>query len=214
MSIGLLCGAGMVGLPIEKTMRGLNICAWWLMVPYITCKYFNLDRCLIIYLFQRTLVLTGIKLLANFLFGSVIFTSALIMAFIHTWSQDNRGKQVHFYVVQIRAEWLPFALLGVNFVMAGPNAAMIEGTGILASHLYDFLTRIWPTFGGGRNYITTPAFVHNLFDDSRSSSRGYGAAYRPAQAGQAGQAGQSSGSSSSYFGSSWSTRGAGRRLGN
>ncbi|CRG88550.1 Derlin-1 [Talaromyces islandicus] len=157
-----------------------------------------------------------IMLLANFLFGSVIFTSALIMAFIHTWSQDNRGKQVHFYVVQIRAEWLPLALLGVNFVMAGPTAAMIEGTGIIASHLYDFLTRIWPTFGGGRNYITTPAFVHNLFDDSRSSSRGYGAAYRPAQAGQArqaGQAGQSSGASSSYFGSSWSTRGAGRRLG-
>lgn len=134
------------------------------------------------------------------------------MAFIHTWAQDNRGKQVTFYIVQIRAEWLPLALIGVNFVTAGPGAAMIEGTGIVASHLYDFLTRIWPTFGGGRNYITTPSFVHNLFNDSRSSARGYGAAYRPAQA-QAGQAGQSSGTSSSYFGSSWSTRGAGRRLG-
>jgi hypothetical protein len=135
------------------------------------------------------------------------------MAFIHTWAQDNRGKHVTFYVVQIRAEWLPLALLGVNFVTAGPTVAMIEATGIVASHLYDFLTRIWPTFGGGRNYITTPSFVHSLFQDNRSSARGYGAAYRPAQTAQAGQAGQSSGTSSSYFGSSWSTRGAGRRLG-
>ncbi|KKA21843.1 Centromere/microtubule-binding protein Cbf5 [Rasamsonia emersonii CBS 393.64] len=149
------------------------------------------------------------KLTAGCLLGRLIFTSALILAFIYTWAQDNRGRKVMFFVIQIPAEWLPFAMLAVTLVMHGWGSVMSQGTGILAAHLYDFLTRIYPTFGGGRNYITTPAFIQRIFDGHRATSRTYGTAYRP---GQQSTQGSSSGWSSS-FGSSWSSRGPGRRLG-
>ncbi|KAL1984771.1 hypothetical protein VTN96DRAFT_8712 [Rasamsonia emersonii] len=152
---------------------------------------------------------TVIMLTAGCLLGRLIFTSALILAFIYTWAQDNRGRKVMFFVIQIPAEWLPFAMLAVTLVMHGWGSVMSQGTGILAAHLYDFLTRIYPTFGGGRNYITTPAFIQRIFDGHRATSRTYGTAYRP---GQQSTQGSSSGWSSS-FGSSWSSRGPGRRLG-
>ncbi|KAL1969066.1 hypothetical protein VTN77DRAFT_900 [Rasamsonia byssochlamydoides] len=152
---------------------------------------------------------TVIVLTAGCLLGRLIFTSALILAFVYTWAQDNRGRKVMFFVIQIPAEFLPFAMLTVTFVMSGWGGVKSQGTGILAAHLYDFLTRIYPTFGGGRNYITTPAFVRRLFDGQRDTARAYGTAYRPGQSTQ----GSSSSGWSSSFGTSWSSRGAGRRLG-
>ncbi|KAH8702625.1 Der1-like family-domain-containing protein [Talaromyces proteolyticus] len=145
-----------------------------------------------------------IMFLANFFLGGMIFTSALIMALVHTWAQDNRGRQVTFYVIQIKAELLPAVMLLVTMVSSGWGATMLEGTGLVASHLYDFLTRIWPLFGGGRNYIFTPAFVHRLLGDSNTNVHGFSGTYGTSP-------GSTAGSSSSS--NSWSRRGAGRRLG-
>lgn len=114
-----------------------------------------------------------------------------------------------FFVVQIPAELLPLAYLIVTLVMSGWEGVKIQGTGILAAHLHDFLTRLYPTFGGGRNYITTPVFVQRIFDGERGATRVYGTAYRPGQP----SAQSSSAGWSSSFGSSWSGRGSGRRLG-
>lgn len=199
-------------------MRGKTMCAWWLWCPtFIILLHefvaffslhvlvLNTSRSLIQY--QCT---NSTKLTAGCLLNRMIFTSALILAFIYTWAQDNRGRKVMFFVIQIPAELLPFAMLAVTLVMNGWGGVMSQGTGILAAHLYDFLTRIYPTFGGGRNYITTPAFIRRMFDGQRVTARTYGTAYRPGQ--QSTQGSSSSGWGSS-FGSSWSSRGAGRRLG-
>ncbi|KAL8694090.1 MAG: hypothetical protein Q9218_001205 [Villophora microphyllina] len=103
----------------------------------------------------------------------------MILALAYTYSQDNRRRKVNFFVVQLEAKWLPWALLLMALILGGPNAAMMQGTGIIAAHLYDFLTRLYPTFGGGRNYIQTPAFVGGWFGgvDQRTQSKGYGTAY-------------------------------------
>jgi len=151
-----------------------------------------------------------ILLTAGFGLGNYIFTSALSLAFISTWAQDNRGRKVTFFVVTIPAELLPWAVLTVSLLSAGGGAALRDVTGVLAAHLYDFLTRIYPTFGGGRNYITTPRFIRRWFAGvtPRTAERGAGTAFRPRQPTE-----QSSSGWSSSLGGSWNGRGTGRRLG-
>lgn len=129
----------------------------------------------------------------------------------YTYSQDNKGTKVSFFVIKFNVIWLPWAMLLLALVLGGPGAAMRDGTGIVAAHLYDFLTRLYPTFGGGKNYIQTPAFIKRQFGGGRRTTqiRGYGTAFRP---GAQNSDGQASGFTSG-FSSSWSGRGAGRRLG-
>jgi Derlin-2/3 len=134
----------------------------------------------------------------------------LILAFVYSWAQDNRGRKVTFFVITIPAEFLPWAMLTVSLVTGGWGTVLRDLTGIVAAHLYDFLTRIYPTFGGGRNYIATPGFVRRWFDGMtpRTSNRAAGTAFRPRPPAE-----QSSTGWSSSLGSSWSSRGTGRRLG-
>ncbi|KAJ5081384.1 hypothetical protein NUU61_009648 [Penicillium alfredii] len=156
-------------------------------------------------------VASTILLTAGCYLGGVIFTSALILAFAYTYAQDNRGKKVMFFIVQIPVEYLPWAMLTMTLVMGGWPAALNESMGIVAAHLYDFLTRIYPTFGGGRNYITTPTFMHRLFNTNTvpTGNRSYRTAYRTPQPSQA-----SSGRGwTSSIQNPWGSRGAGRRLG-
>jgi Derlin-2/3 len=80
--------------------------------------------------------------------------------------------------------------------MDGAGAAKQQLTGLFAAHLYDFLTRIWPTFGGGRNYIQTPDMVKRWFGGTarptveRSFGTGFNARQEaPRPAGWSGQMG-------------------------
>ncbi|CAF9911524.1 MAG: hypothetical protein HETSPECPRED_000362 [Heterodermia speciosa] len=121
-----------------------------------------------------------ILLLCAGILGGWIFTSPLILAFTYTYSQDNKGKKVSFFVVTFNIIWLPWAMLLLTFIMGGPHATLYQATGILAAHMYDFITRIYPTFGGGRNYIHTPAIVRRWFgSDKRGANvKAYGTSYR------------------------------------
>lgn len=149
--------------------------------------------------------------------------AALTTALAYTYSQDNRGKRVTFYIITFNVIWLPWALIGMTFLSGGPFAALVQGTGILAAHAYDFLTRLYPTFGGGRNVIQTPTFVKKWFGGSGGSSGGrppivvksYGTSYAAQQPKTPQPAARGSGSiassgSSLAFRKTW---GQGRRLG-
>ena len=83
---------------------------------------------------------------------------------------------------------------------------MIQATGLVAAHAHDFLTRIWPTFGGGSNLVPTPAFVWRWFQITQPSVRHRpgGTAFVPAQ--RVGGAGN-------VLPESWKSRGSGHRLG-
>lgn len=155
-------------------------------------------------------VASSIMLTAGCVLDGVVFTHALILAFVYTFAQDNRGRKTTFIIIQIPVEYLPWAMLTLTLVLQGWPSALKEGMGIVAAHLYDFLTRIYPTFGGGMNYITTPAFVNRFFTTGIPGGeyRSYGTAYRPVN-----QAQESAGGWTSSFSSPWSQRGPGRRLG-
>jgi len=159
-------------------------------------------------------ILTPMQIVAGFILQASGFLSSLLLAFIYTFAQDNRGTKAHFIIFQIPVEFLPWAMLTITFVTRGPFAAMQQGSGVVAAHAYDFLTRLYPTFQGGRNYIQTPNAVRRFFggDQSSFTHRAYGSAFRPAPP-QAAQQPQSRGWTSGFSSGSWGGRGAGRRLG-
>lgn len=129
----------------------------------------------------------------------------------YTSSQDEAGQKAMFFIITIPAQLVPYAMLFMTFVMAGPEAAKVQATGLLAAHLHDFLTRIWPTFGGGRNLVPTPGFIRRLFETKRAhiEVKSYGTAHVPAAQNTA----AASGSSGGVLPESWKSRGSGHRLG-
>ncbi|KAI9887793.1 MAG: hypothetical protein M1823_000435 [Watsoniomyces obsoletus] len=146
-------------------------------------------------------------------FGGFIFTKALILAVAYTYTQENRGQKATIYVLTFPIKWLPLVMLLITFVMGGPRSTMVQVTGLLAAHLYEFLTRIYPTYGGGRNYIQTPNFVRRWFA-TRTNTRSYGTAYAARSGGADAGRGSSTGfSSGGGLSALWNSRGSGRRLG-
>lgn len=141
--------------------------------------------------------------------------SAMIMAFIYSWSQRERGNSTKFmYMIDIPCVALPYALLLVTLVSKGWYKTLVESMGILAAHLYNFLTVIYPVYGGGRNYLAVPAFVEKWFTRGDGANRSYGTAFRPSETPRSEE--QSGWTSGSFWGGShdsWKGRGTGRRLG-
>ncbi|KAM5464789.1 hypothetical protein MauCBS54593_006882 [Microsporum audouinii] len=156
-----------------------------------------------------------ILLTAGLYLQSYVFLGALSLAFLTTLSQDNAGKKMPFIIFQLPAEYLPFASLIATLVLSGQHAALTQACGILAAHLYEFLTRIYPNFGGGTNYIRTPRFIQNLFRTNKlvQAHGGYRMYRPPANDTSGPSTGQSSGNWFSGMGGSWQGRGAGRKLG-
>ncbi|KAF2639032.1 DER1-domain-containing protein, partial [Massarina eburnea CBS 473.64] len=97
--------------------------------------------------------------LAGHVLNGYTFLPALSLAYAYTYAQDNPTRQVTFFIITFDSKYLPYALLFMTLVIDSPDLALSQATGLFAAHLYDFLTRIWPTFGGGRNYIVTPQIV-------------------------------------------------------
>ncbi|CEJ54761.1 hypothetical protein PMG11_01056 [Penicillium brasilianum] len=157
-------------------------------------------------------VSTVILLTAGFYLGYGSFLHALIMALVWTFAQDKRGTRVRFFVIDIPVIYLPAAMLCITMVRGGWPAMLLECTGILGAHLYDFITRLYPTFGGGRNFIFTPLFVQKFFykHTPNSGYRGYGTAYHAPQPSESAPQSRASGADT---GSSWGSWGSGRRLG-
>ncbi|POS83189.1 hypothetical protein EPUL_004912 [Erysiphe pulchra] len=172
--------------------------------------YFSRDNLSLF--FSTSLTRTSISVLNIYVTGGVIFTSALVLALAYTSSQDDRGQKASFYFITIPAVWVPYAMLLMNIVMAGPDSAKIQATGFIAAHLHDFLTRLWPTFGGGRNLIPTPKFLQRLWDlkPGTSTQKSYGSMFAPKVRRNMES---TSRSSPDALPKSWQNRGSGHRLG-
>lgn len=143
------------------------------------------------------------------------FLPALSLAYAYTFAQDNPTRSVSFFIITFESKYLPFAMLFMTFIIDGPDAAAGQLTGLIAAHLYDFLTRIWPTFGGGTNYIRTPQMVKGWFSARLGSvqDRGFGHVVegRGRTAGAAGSGAPPSAARAT--GNAWGGMGPGRRLG-
>ncbi|CAP72852.1 uncharacterized protein PODANS_2_2840 [Podospora anserina S mat+] len=136
--------------------------------------------------------------------------SALIIALCYTASQDSRGMKANFFFFTVPAQLVPYCMLGMSVIM-NPAALPQQICGILAAHLHDFLVRTWPEFGGGRNWLATPAFVSRLVTTPRILQREYGTGFRPRTQTSGSSTGASAGSGP--LPDSWKTRGTGHRLG-
>ncbi|KAH0846272.1 DER1-domain-containing protein [Fonsecaea pedrosoi] len=204
-----LCGTGMVVAPLRKLfVKNQFACGGlgFLQPNKPSLNFYFVPKAV-----YNIGLLTWDQASGGLILGGHVFTQALLLALIYTFAQDNRGKKAHFIILQIPVELLPWAMLTLTLIMGGPQAALQQATGVFAAHLYDFLTRLYPTFQGGRNYIQTPAAVKRYFGADRSSftHKAYGTSFRPGQPVPQ----QQSRGWTSGFSNSWSGRGAGRRLG-
>ncbi|KAK3326472.1 Der1-like family-domain-containing protein [Apodospora peruviana] len=144
--------------------------------------------------------------------GGGFFLQALLLALCYTSVQDQRGMKANFFFFQVPAQTVPYCMILVGMLSSqSPAAVPTQLSGIVAAHLYDFLTRLWPEFGGGPNLLPAPGFLSRLVTTPRVFQREYGTAIR-------GGGGQTSGSSTgasagSVLPDSWKTRGSGHRLG-
>ncbi|KAG9969740.1 hypothetical protein KCU78_g23941, partial [Aureobasidium melanogenum] len=142
----------------------------------------------------------------------------LALAYLHV--QDAPDGMMTFFFFSIRRKYLPGCMLLVAFLMAGPQEALKQAFGLVAAHLYDFLTRIWPSYGRGTNPIHTPRIVQQWFAKpiGASTTRSYGTAFQGRPVGSVGAQSQASSSrsggwTSGFTSGSWGSRGPGRRLG-
>lgn len=154
----------------------------------------------------------------SFFLNSFLYLQGLVMAICYTATQDQRGIQAQFFFFQVPAQLVPYCMLLVSLIMGGPQACFLQVIGLLAAHLHDFLTRLWPEFGGGPNLAPTPGFMSRLVRTPRIVQREYGTAVRGTQntGGAAAGGGGDGGGSSAGSGplpDSWKTRGTGHRLG-
>ncbi|KAM7196521.1 Der1-like family domain containing protein [Naviculisporaceae sp. PSN 640] len=146
--------------------------------------------------------------------GGAFFLQALIIALCYTGVQDQRGVKVTFFFFQVPAQTVPYCIILAGMLSSGdPSGVPVQLTGIVAAHLYDFLTRLWPEFGGGPNLLPTPGFISRLLGTGRVSERAYGTAGRAAGPRDAGRASSSGADTGSVLPDSWKTRGSGHRLG-
>lgn len=142
--------------------------------------------------------------------GGVFFLQGLITALCYTAVQDQRGAKATFFFFTVPAQLIPYCMIGASLLMS-PGLIPLQLSGIVAAHLHDFLTRLWPEFGGGRNLLPTPAILSKLVETPRVFQRGHGTAFRaPNRAASGSSTGASTGS---VLPDSWKARGAGRRLG-
>ncbi|KAK0939073.1 hypothetical protein LTR29_009309 [Friedmanniomyces endolithicus] len=158
-------------------------------------------------------VATVILLLGGVWLQGILLLSPLTLALAYTAAQENPNRQLTYFIVTFSAKWMPYAMLAMTFVMASPQEALLQSTGLIAAHAYDFVTKIWPEYGGGRKYLSTPLTVQRWFakPGGTSQTRGAGTAFaaRPANVPQQ-QTGGGGGWASGFSGGA---RGGGRRLG-
>ncbi|KAF2858184.1 DER1-domain-containing protein [Piedraia hortae CBS 480.64] len=154
-----------------------------------------------------------IVLLSGVYLGGVMLLGPLNLALAYTWAQENPNRQITYFVVSFSAKFLPLVMLAMAFVMGSPEDALNQLPGLIAAHGYEFLTKVWPEHGGGRQYITTPTFVKNWFGGTAPRQRGFGTAIPAAQPGRQQQQQQPGRGWTSGLAGSWSQRGPGRRLG-
>lgn len=99
---------------------------------------------------------------------------ALSLVFITTSTRDSWDEPITLFIVKMPSQYLPYALILLNLILGGPQAALVQATGLAAAHLYDLFTGLYPTSGIKRNFIVTPAWVKKMFGTQNVVERPYG----------------------------------------
>ncbi|WCJ42591.1 DERLIN-1 [Euphorbia peplus] len=85
---------------------------------------------------------------------------SLVFMLLYVWSREFPNAQINIYgLVTLKAFYLPWAMLGLDVIFGSP--IMPDLLGILAGHLYYFLTVLHP-LATGRTLLKTPRWVHKI----------------------------------------------------
>ncbi|KAJ0030884.1 hypothetical protein Pint_12891 [Pistacia integerrima] len=85
---------------------------------------------------------------------------SLVSMLIYVWSREFPNSQISIYgLVTLKAFYFPWAMLAIDVIFGSP--LLPNFLGIIAGHLYYFLTVLHP-LAGGRNILKTPIWVHKL----------------------------------------------------
>lgn len=154
----------------------------WQYGSDLESQHFNTSGDFLYYLlFNGAIIL----LLNTFVVTGMSLAPIMAIALSYSWGQRNRGRPMKFFFVQIKAQWLPWCIAAITAIQA-PAAALVLITGVVSAHAYEFLTVIWPKFGGGSNLLPTPNWLKWSFeggpgtrDGSVAGHRGFGTAIDP-----------------------------------
>ncbi|KAM7515495.1 hypothetical protein LguiA_005078 [Lonicera macranthoides] len=110
---------------------------------------------------------------------------SLVFMLLYVWSREFPNANISIYgLVTLKAFYLPWAMLALDVIFGSP--IMPDLMGIIAGHLYYFLTVLHP-LAGGKNILKTPMWVHKLVgryriggprNQPQPDSRTGGAAFR------------------------------------
>ncbi|GMN41033.1 hypothetical protein TIFTF001_010247 [Ficus carica] len=101
------------------------------------------------------LVMAAVPLLwSPFLGGSLVFM------IVYVWGREFPNARINIYgLVSLKGFYLPLAMLVLDLLFGNPLMPDIRG--IIAGHLYYFLTVLYP-LSGGKYIFKTPLLVHKL----------------------------------------------------
>lgn len=101
------------------------------------------------------LVLSAIPMLSSPFLGI-----SLVFMLLYLWSREFPNAQVNIYgLVALKAFYLPWAMLALDVIFGSPIVPDLMG--IIAGHIYYFLTVLHP-LAGGKNILKTPSWIHKL----------------------------------------------------
>lgn len=85
---------------------------------------------------------------------------SLVFMLVYVWSREFPNAQISIYgLVTLKAFYLPWAMLALDVIFG--SGIMPDLLGIIAGHLYYFLTVLHP-LAGGKNILKTPAWVQKI----------------------------------------------------
>ncbi|XP_060213909.1 derlin-1 isoform X2 [Lycium barbarum] len=104
--------------------------------------------------------LTLLALSAIPFFWSPFLGISLVFMLLYVWSREFPTANINIYgLVTLKAFYLPWAMLGLDVIFGSP--ILPDLLGIIAGHLYYFLTVLHP-LATGKNLLKTPMWVHKL----------------------------------------------------
>ncbi|XP_050223740.1 derlin-1.1-like [Mercurialis annua] len=85
---------------------------------------------------------------------------SLVFMIVYVWSREFPNAQINIYgLVSLKGFYLPWAMLALDLIFGDP--LMPDILGMVAGHLYYFLTVLHP-LSGGKFTLKTPYWVHKL----------------------------------------------------
>ncbi|XP_062147495.1 derlin-1 [Alnus glutinosa] len=85
---------------------------------------------------------------------------SLVFMLLYVWSREFPNAQINIYgLVSLKAFYLPWAMLALDVIFG--SKILPDLLGIIAGHLYYFLTVLHP-LAGGKIMLKTPMWVHKL----------------------------------------------------